>query len=203
MTPQEKTLALDIDAILAKYDGDGLLDSYLDALVAENAKINLVSRETSAEDLRRLAAESLLPLEYLRGAVDSYLDIGSGGGFPAIPILLALHPSSRACLVERTLKKAASLKGILRSLELHALVFETTYEETEFEGRFDLITLRLVSLSRPLLRQIYRDLKPGGYFVYYNTTDVRIDSFEGQSYSYSSPQSSVVKGFTIFRKSHG
>lgn len=202
MIPEAKTIELDIDATLARHDPDRFLDSYLDALVSENSKINLVSRETTPQDLRRLAAESLLPLAYIKGSMDSYMDIGSGGGFPSIPILIALRPSTRACLVERTLRKAGSLKSIIRSLELHALVFEATYEETDFEGRFDLITLRLVSLTRPMLRQIYRDLKPGGYFVYYNSTDLSLDTFAREGYSYTSSQSSPVKGFTIYKKVH-
>jgi 16S rRNA G527 N7-methylase RsmG len=202
MIPEAKTIELDIDATLARHDPDRFLDSYLDALVSENSKINLVSRETSMPDLKRLAAESLLPLAYMKGSIDSYMDIGSGGGFPSIPILIALRPSTRACLVERTLKKASALKGIIRSLELHALVFEATYEETDFEGRFDLITLRLVSLTRPMLKQVYRDLKPGGYLVYYNHTDLALDGFARESYSYISSQSSPVKGFTIYRKTH-
>ena len=90
-----------IEEILQKHSKNGSLDDYLSLLTLENEKTNLVSRETSAADLKRLIAESLVPFEKLElKTVNNYLDIGSGGGLPAIPIILTKNPPE-SVLIER------------------------------------------------------------------------------------------------------
>jgi hypothetical protein len=94
-------VSFDITELLAKYDPKGKLESYHDLLMAENQRVNLVSRETTREDFERLIAESLLPLEILTSGFGSYLDIGSGGGFPAVPILMTERVVGESILLER------------------------------------------------------------------------------------------------------
>lgn len=103
------------------------LDSYLDLLLDYNRKVNLVSRHSSRESLRALAAESLL----LGGLVSAPLlvDAGSGGGLLGIPLALAL-PAKRFVLVETIGKKAVFLNEALRRLRLeNASVWEGPVQE--------------------------------------------------------------------------
>src|SRR5512140_2142193 len=109
-------VALDTAATLTRHSNRNLIDRYYLELMKENAKVNLVSRETSREDFDRLFAESLLPLDIISsGKFTGYLDIGSGGGIPAIPLLISGRVSGSIVLVERTQKKAAALSNLCQS----------------------------------------------------------------------------------------
>ncbi len=196
----------DPTALLKSFDPDGRLDHYFELLADENSRINLVSRETSRDGLIQLAAESLLPFQYCQcRQIDRFLDIGSGGGFPAFPILLT-QSVRQATLVERTQKKAAALDRFAhdKSLAVSANVtlVNQTFEEWKSNDSFDLITLRLVRLTPILLKRILSRVSPGGLFIYYAVpTQVSgPEPLDIMSYRYSSGQSAVVKSFTFIRK---
>lgn len=160
----------------------------------ENSQLNLVSRETSYDDIKRLVAEALHPLGRIQNPVTRYLDIGSGGGLPAIPILLSLRLTD-ATLVERTQKKAAALGRLLKSLGIKAHCICRTFEECEFTGKFDLVTLRYVKLNPKLLLRIRRTLDLSGVMVYYSApefTDKRI-----KTYKFKLDNSPIVKHYSL------
>lgn len=187
--------------IIAKFDPDNLLPNYFNLLIKENKKINLVSRETIADGfiaegslnncgelpymeaknqyhaLFQLAAESLLPLTTTNiGGNITYLDIGSGGGFPSIPIILTQNISN-ASLVERTQKKAGALRRMLLALKKRVDIHPVSFENFNADEKsFDLITLRLVKLTKPMLSEILSLLKSKGIFIYYSKTDIEIDT---------------------------
>ncbi len=194
------SLNFDPQIVLSKFDPQSKIKLYLDLLEAENKNINLVSRETSGPDLVRLAAESLLPLEVIKSRkISNYLDIGSGGGFPAFPIIMSLKPA-RTVLVERTKKKASALKRIAEQLEIKMEVFDQNLDECEFIGKFDLITLRLVKLTQPLFNRISELMASGGIFIYYSQfADKSFKTKLSQTaYAYTLGQDSPIKSFTIF-----
>lgn len=178
-------------SLLKQLDSGNRLKKYFDLLREENSRINLVSRETlkpqaknnafskSADPLQRLAAESLAPInEHGETTYRNYLDIGSGGGFPAIPILLTYNISA-VTLIERTQKKAGALRRITLSLDLRVEIVPTSFEQYESQpDSFDLITMRLVRLTPPLLNRIVDVLHPGGLFVYYATTELQYHNDE-------------------------
>lgn len=198
--PQISRVPFDIGATLAKYDPDQKLDRYFAILMNENAKVNLVSRETSPADLRRLSAESLLPLDVMKTPVESYLDIGSGGGLPSIPIILADRSVSHAVLVERTLKKADALVRILSALKLRVDILPRSFEEIRLDRKFELVTLRWVKLSSTLLKRIANVLTPGGCLVHYSYPLSGSTGLEIKPYEFVCPESSATKQFTIYYK---
>jgi len=198
-------LEFDPQIILSKYDPDSKVKQYLDLLEAENKNINLVSRETSHSDLTRLAAESLLPFEVIKSRQFlNYLDIGSGGGFPAFPIIMSFNPR-RSVLVERTKKKASALNRMSEQMGLPIEVCEQNFDECEFSGKFDLITLRLVRLTKPLFKKISELLTSKGVFIYYSKfeDDGDIKNLQGTAYSYASGRDSPIKTFTVFSRTSG
>ena len=191
-----------IEDLLQKYSSDGKLQNYLNLLTLENEKINLVSRETSAADLRRLLAESVIPFEKIKlKDINSYLDIGSGGGLPAIPIIIALRPAE-SVLIERRNKKASALKRISLELGINPKLIEQTFEEITFDGNFDLITVRLVRLSAAILNKISEVLSPSGIFIYYGAfqSSKCPPELSYSVYSYATDDDSTAKAFTIFKK---
>jgi len=200
MSAVHTDIPFDIDAVLTRYDPQSRLSEYFDRLLAENERINLVSRETTPDDLRRLAAESLLPLQVLKGTPSSYLDIGSGGGLPAVPLILALPSLKRVALLERRGRKAAALDRLLTALQFTAEVLPEDYLTAKLTETFDLITLRLVKPQAAMLSRIGHNLTDHGSFVYYSAEPPHKNLFHTQPYTFTCPQSSAVKHFTLLRK---
>ncbi len=194
------------DGLLKKYDPENKLEHYFRLLLEENKRVNLVSRETGEAgvgELKKLAAQSLVPFEIINlGTVGSYLDIGSGGGFPAVPILMTLEVSPRRLLVERTQKKAAALRRILLKLDIRAELAKQTFEEVAIDAPFDLITLRLVKLTPQLFDKIFSALTEGGIFIYYAIPDFEMvgPSLSHKMYRYSTVPGGQISYFTLFRK---
>ena len=141
--------------VLAKVAGVESLDASIAervrefaALLAEaNRKINLVSRakdvstEIDRQVLISLAASALI---HRLGPIHTCLDVGSGGGFPAIPLAI-LHPKIRFTLIESTAKKAFFLERTAQKLELA----NVSVINERFEGfptlPCDLFTLKAVA----------------------------------------------------------
>jgi 16S rRNA (guanine527-N7)-methyltransferase len=196
------TRSLDPESLLKGLDPEKRLSRYFELLVAENKRVNLVSRETIQSGLPKLAAESLLPFESVHPTkVANHLDIGSGGGFPAFPILLT-QEIQNATLVERTQKKAAALRRMLRGLSVDANIIERSFEELSLAANFDLITIRLVKLTPKIYTKVLAALKPGGTLVYYAEWDKSL-STEGlrrSSISYQIPPSDIIKHISILNK---
>ncbi|MBN1211383.1 MAG: class I SAM-dependent methyltransferase [candidate division Zixibacteria bacterium] len=201
MFPESDKIEFDIEAVLRRYVPKDKLETYFRELMAANRKVNLVSRETSLSDLTRLAAESLLPLDIIKLTFDSvsYLDIGSGGGFPAIPLLMT-EKINRAVLVERTVKKAAALEKILKTLLIKAEVVPKNFEELTFKKPFELITLRYIKLTDALLKKIFINLATGGFFIYYSSTELETYKNLSRLHTFTTPQGAVVKSLTLYQK---
>lgn len=187
--------------ITSAFDREHRLDEYIRLLLDENSRLNLVSRETNLESAHQMALESLLPLEILSSApIGSYLDIGSGGGLPAIPIILSGAISGSAILMERTGKKASAVQRIVASLNLSAKVIPENFPSGLVKPGFDLITLKWVKLESGLLSKIARFLSPQGRFVHYSSESVSSEIMSSHTYSFEAPQAGVIKGFTLYQK---
>lgn len=95
-----------------------LFESYLNELLWWNEKINLVSRDVSRETLREHIIHSLLVAAMgLLDGIDSWVDAGTGGGLPGIP--LAIEEQKKLWLLNDIIsKKIAAVKQIVHKLNL-------------------------------------------------------------------------------------
>src|SRR4029078_1284411 len=92
----------------------------------------------------------------------SWIDLGSGGGSPAIPLRL-VRRQGFARLGEARERKGACLREAVRTLELgHTRVDSVRFEAMTVEFPVDLLTVRAVRLGAPLLQQFSTWLRPGG-----------------------------------------
>lgn len=142
------------------------LSAYIDLLTRWNRKINLTSLDDPDEVVDRLLLEPLAAARYLPAASGMLMDVGSGGGSPAIPLKLAA-PDLRLTMVEVKARKSAFLREAVRSLELPDTVVETArYEELlarpELHEMFDLLTMRAVRVESRTLTTLQAFVKPGG-----------------------------------------
>ena len=99
------------------------LESYAQLLRKWQAVQNLVSRETLDQVWSRHFADSLQVLPLLNQTDHTFLDLGSGGGFPALPLAIALKgPNHRFTLIEPTSRKVSFLRTVARELDLAVTV---------------------------------------------------------------------------------
>ncbi|HEY9127542.1 MAG TPA: 16S rRNA (guanine(527)-N(7))-methyltransferase RsmG, partial [Acidobacteriaceae bacterium] len=92
------------------------LSAYLDLLVRWNARTNLTAIRDPEEMVRRHFGESLFAAQHL-GSPATLLDLGSGAGFPGLPVALA-RPEIAVTLAESQGKKATFLREVVRTLGL-------------------------------------------------------------------------------------
>jgi 16S rRNA (guanine527-N7)-methyltransferase len=147
----------------------GSLAAFLYFLLQKNAAMNLVSARSADPDVlvQTHLRDSLLGLALLPdsgGHPGRLLDIGSGGGFPAIPLLL-VRPDLEGTLVESSGRKAAYLGETLERLGLTARVVNARFPDSfSMAGtpRYDVLTTRAVGSAGKLVRRARPILSPGG-----------------------------------------
>ena len=117
-------------------------------LIRWNRKLNLTAI-THPEDLAvKHFLDSLAPAHFIPDNA-RMLDIGSGGGFPGIPLKI-LNPSLKVILIDGTRKKVSFLKHALRTLKLesieaHQIRAENLSEDPVYENSYDVIISRALS----------------------------------------------------------
>lgn len=118
---------------------------YLDLLVRWNERTNLTSIRTPEEMVRRHFGESLFAARNLGDTLPgTLLDLGSGAGFPGVPIAL-LHPGIKVTLAESQNKKATFLREVVRTLGLSNVeVWGARAESMPAERQFHTVALRAV-----------------------------------------------------------
>jgi 16S rRNA (guanine527-N7)-methyltransferase len=93
------------------------------------------------------------------------VDIGSGGGSPAIPMALAV-PGLRLLMVESKTRKSVFLKEATRVLRMEADVINSRFEallvRPDLHEAYDLLTIRAVRVNRELLMSLQTFVRPGG-----------------------------------------
>ena len=146
----------------------GQLEKYFRLLAQWNSKINLTGldvAEGGPEALDRLLIEPLIAARHVDPGASRMLDIGSGGGSPAIPLALAarLH----LVMVESKTRKSVFLREAVRSLQISsAEVVNARYEELlarpDLHETQDLVTVRAVRLETRTLMTLQAFVRPGG-----------------------------------------
>ncbi len=111
--PSDKTAALALTPV--SRETEARLDRYVDLLVTWQAKTNLVAPSTLPHLWTRHVSNSLQLLS-LAPTAKTWIDLGSGGGFPGVVLACALAdtPGASVHLVERNAKKAAFLREAVR-----------------------------------------------------------------------------------------
>lgn len=127
------------------------LERYAALLRKWNAVQNLVSRETIDDLWPRHIADSLQLLKLVRPTDMRVVDLGSGGGFPAIPMAIASRGTERRfTLVEPIAKKVSFLRTAARELDLPVTVIAGRAEQIDSRETFDLVTSRALA-ALPML----------------------------------------------------
>jgi 16S rRNA (guanine527-N7)-methyltransferase len=134
---------------------------FVDELLLWNGRMALVSQRDLPTVLAKHVADSLVAASHCAGN-DRIADLGSGAGFPGIPIAI-LRPETSVCLMESIGKKVSFLQAARRAaglsnLEIYEGRIEAACDQAAHRNAYDLVTSRalagvdrLRSLARPLL----------------------------------------------------
>lgn len=142
----------------------GRLTLYESLLHRWNPAINLVSRATLADAWTRHFIDSAQLLSIAPPAARTWVDIGSGGGFPGLVVAVLakeLRPGLAVTLVESDLRKAAFLAEAARQTEVVVTIRTERAEKLTLCGS-DIISARALAPLRHLLSLAERHLGPGG-----------------------------------------
>lgn len=169
-------LGLDVDP-----QARNAIAGHLRLLLAWTASINLTAIRDPVVAASAHVLDSLSALPWLRTrTVPTLLDLGSGGGFPGIPLAACL-PGTAVTLVEATGKKARFLEtaiaavGLASRVSVRATRAETLGRTPATRGTWSIVTARAVASSADLVELAFPLLAPGGSLIAWKRGDLDDD----------------------------
>lgn len=151
-----------------------LLDKHLDLVLRKNEQLNLTTI-TNKEDAKVLHIEdSLASLPELKNITGQIVDMGSGAGYPGIPIAIAT--GLKTTLVETLRKKADCLESFIQELNIEAQVSVSNKRTEELAVErpnfYSVATARALSSLPSLLELASPLLKINGLLICYKGIDI-------------------------------
>jgi 16S rRNA (guanine527-N7)-methyltransferase len=157
------------------------LDRFVALLLDWNSRMNLIAASTVPTLWTRHIADSLQLLAIAPRA-HKWADLGSGGGFPGVPIACALadHGSAEVHLIESNKKKAAFLREAVRVTSAPAVVHAERVADFArgFRGELNAVTARALAPLPELLSIAYPLLKRGAQGLFLKGQDVEAELTE-------------------------
>jgi 16S rRNA (guanine527-N7)-methyltransferase len=159
------------------------LEAFVALLLDWQRKTNLIAPSTVPEIWTRHVADSLQLLDLAPDA-KTWIDLGSGGGFPGLVIACALRPPAIVHLVESNSKKAAFLREAVRVTGAPARVHATRIEDfsAQFQDTADIVTARALAPLPKLLELIEPFVKRGAKALLLKGQDVEAELTESSKY---------------------
>jgi 16S rRNA (guanine527-N7)-methyltransferase len=161
------------------------LDRFVDLLLQWQAKTNLVAPSTLPQLWSRHISDSLQLLD-LNPTAKSWVDLGSGGGFPGVVLACALAEKTGASvhLIERNTKKAAFLREALRVTDAPGTVHLADIGDIvdRIGGHVDCVTARAVAPLNELLGFAEPLVKKGAKALFLKGQDVEAELTEATKY---------------------
>ncbi|WP_025664985.1 16S rRNA (guanine(527)-N(7))-methyltransferase RsmG [Aquimarina megaterium] len=122
-----------------------------------NAKINVISRKDIESLYERHILHSLGIAKILEFKPGTHvLDVGTGGGFPGIPLAI-LFPETQFYLVDVIAKKIRVVNEVAKALDLHNIKAEQRRAGT-FDSRFDFIVSRAVTNMPDFVKWVRKNI---------------------------------------------
>lgn len=146
-------------------------EEYMKIFLEENSKVNLISKNDEKYLWEKHVFDSLAIENFFEkfdtSRIKTILDIGTGGGFPSIPIAIT-YPHLKVTALDSIAKKIRAVQTIKDKLNIENL--EPICARVEnLDAKFDMITSRAVSSLKNICEYALPKLKKGGYFVAYKS----------------------------------
>jgi 16S rRNA (guanine527-N7)-methyltransferase len=185
-------------------------EQYFALLARWNPTINLTALPLSPptdETLDRLFVEPVVAARHIEPAPSRsshvrWVDLGSGGGSPAIPLKIT-RPSWSLTMVEARERKASFLREAIRALRLQ----ETDVSNVRFEDlaarrvTADVVTVRAVKLDNAFADVTRKLLSRDGLLAVFSSSEVSLSGFEREDCVTLGPQSAAL--LTVLRVPRG
>lgn len=146
-------------------------EEYMKIFLEENSKVNLISKNDEKYLWEKHVFDSLAIKNFFEkfdtSKIKTILDIGTGGGFPSIPIAIT-YPHLKVTALDSIAKKIRAVQTIKDKLNIENLEPLCTRVEN-LDAKFDMITSRAVSSLKNICEYALPKLKKGGYFVAYKS----------------------------------
>ena len=142
-------------------------EKYYSILIEYNKMFNLTAITEKNEVYIKHFVDSVINVDKLVG--EKLIDVGSGGGFPAIPIKI-MREDINVTLLEATGKKCEFLKAVIKELDLKNINVingraEDLAKDSSYRESFDICTARAVARLNTLCEYCMPFVKVGGQFV--------------------------------------
>jgi 16S rRNA (guanine527-N7)-methyltransferase len=180
------------------------LNRFVESLLRWQNKLNLIGNSTIDEIWRRHVADSLQLLP-LAPQARTWVDLGSGGGFPGMVVACALAGKAGACvhLIESNKKKAAFLREAVGVTAAPAVVHAIRAEKfgESCAEPIDVVTARALAPLKTLCDQAFPFLSRGAIGLFPKGQDVDAELTEAAKYwrleaskvpSKTSPEGSII-----------
>lgn len=165
---------------------------YMFKILDLTEKVNLTSIKDPEEFIEKHLLDSLLALPYIKKEDQKIIDVGTGGGFPGVPLAIAL-PKDHFILLDSTKKKLMMVEEAVKSLGItnvtcvHARAEDASHFPA-YRDSYDYVISRAVAPLQILSELCLPFLKPDGTFL----------AFKGKQY-----QDEVDDSLDIVKKLNG
>ena len=163
-----------------------LFQKYIELFIEANSKINLISKNDEKFIWEKHIYDSLSFEKFLTKydikdlKNKTLLDIGTGGGFPSVPLAIK-YPELSVTALDSIKKKLNVIQSIKEDLGINNLSILCDRAENIRVGKYDFITSRAVAALKILIPYALPLLKKGGYFVAYKSVKVDEEIQEAQN----------------------
>ena len=171
--------------VLLNDDEVKMFEEYQELLLEWNEKINLTAITDENDIITKHFVDSLYCLKYIKDG-DKIIDVGTGAGFPGIPIKLVSH-ETEITLLDSLNKRIIYLEDVINKLGLEKITAihwraEEFGIKPEFREKYDIVTARAVANMKVLSEYCIPFLKVGGKFICMKGSDYKEELNDAKSH---------------------